>query len=357
MARSAHRVFIVAPDADLVGPQPPLAAGSMLAGLVQVGRDLLPGIEFTLGLPDVRVDLVVALGDTPAAMPARRHIRLNAEPWAGMIEHWTSPRRRDASWWPFGGLAAAALAAGEAFKVAMLKLLPHAINPKMTAAVFAPTDAATFRLAADTPYALDLGEVDFISGGAINSGALYALARLPAVRLRGRVIEPDHYASSNLNRYSLMLAHHDGLDKAPTLSSLLHGGIPLEPIVMRYALGSSIEPLASQVVIGVDDIPTRWHVQRSNPDWLAIGASTHWSAMASIHEPGLGCAQCLHPEDDPGDAPIPTQACVSFWGGLLVAAYLSRHAAGRPIPAARAARISHSVPPRESVYRCRACPA
>jgi len=204
----------------------------------------------------------------------------------------------------------------------------------MTAAIFAPTDAATFHLAPpDTSYALDLGEVDFISGGAINSGALYALARLPAVRLRGRVIEPDTYTSSNLNRYPLMLARHDGLDKAPTLVSLLGGGIFLEPIVMRYASGSSIEPLAAQVVIGVDDIPTRWHVQRSNPDWLAIGATTHWSAMASIHEPGLGCAQCLHPEDDPGDAPIPTQACVSFWGGLLVAAYLSRHAAGRPIPA------------------------
>ena len=33
MARSAHRVFIVAPDTDLVGPQPPLPAGSTLAGL------------------------------------------------------------------------------------------------------------------------------------------------------------------------------------------------------------------------------------------------------------------------------------------------------------------------------------
>jgi hypothetical protein len=334
MARSAHRVFIVAPDADLVGPQPPLPAGSMLAGLVQVGRNMLPGIEFTLGPPDFKVDLVVALGDTPAVIPARRRIRLNAQPWAGAIAFWSSPRRWDASWWPFGGLAAAALAASEAFKVAMLKLLPHAVNPEMMAAMFAPTDAATFRLAPpDTPYAKDFGEVDFISGGAINSAALYALARVPAVSLRGRVIEPDAYRPSNLNRYSLMLACHNGLDKAPTLSSLLGVGISLNPVAIRYSLGSSLEPLAPQVVIGVDDIPTRWHVQRSNPDWLTIGATTHWSAMASMHEPGLGCAQCLHREDDPGDAPIPTQACVSFWGGLLVAAYLARNAVGRPIPA------------------------
>ena len=119
---------------------------------------------------------------------------------------------------------------------------------------------------------------------------------------------------------------------------------------MRYAAGSSIEPLASQVVIGVDDIPTRWQVQRSNPDWLAIGATTHWSAMGSIHEPGVGCAQCLHREDDPGDAPIPTQACISFWGGLLVAATsraMRRDGRYRPMRA----RISNPVPARERLSR------
>jgi hypothetical protein len=237
---------------------------------------------------------VVALGDTPAAIPARRHIRLNAEPWAEMIALWNSPRRWDASWWPFGGLAAAALAAGEAFKVTMLKLLPHAINPEMMAAVFAPTDAATFRLAPpNTPYARDLGVVDFISGGAINSGALYALARLPAVRLRGRMIEPDHY--------SLMLARHVGLDKAPTLISLLGGRISLEPIVIRYALGSSIESLAprsssasttsrrvgtcnGRTLIGWRSAPTpicpRWRPSTS-PAWGVLSVCTRKTTPAT----------------------------------------------------------------------------
>jgi hypothetical protein len=45
----------MAPDTDLVGPQPPLPAGSMLASLVQVDRDMLPGIEFTLGPPTSRL--------------------------------------------------------------------------------------------------------------------------------------------------------------------------------------------------------------------------------------------------------------------------------------------------------------
>jgi hypothetical protein len=252
-----------------------------------------------------------------------------------VIEPWDRPRRWNASRWPFGGLAAAALVAGEAFKTAMLKLLPHAINPDMMAAVFATMDRADYRLAPpDTPYVQDLGEVDFISGGAINGTVLYVLARLPAVRLRGRIIEPDAYAPSNLNRYALMLASHVEFDKATTLAALLGAGITLEPVVARYELGSPFEPLAPTAIVGVDDIPTRWDVQRSGPDWLAIGATIHWSVMASFHEGELGCAQCLHPEDDPGDAPIPTQACISFWAGLLVATYLARHAAGRELPAA-----------------------
>ena len=339
MARSAHRVFLVAPDTDLGGPQPPLPPGPMLAGLARIGRDMLPGIEFTVGPPEGEVELLVAFGDTPTDLRARRRIRVNAEAWAGMIEPWDTPQRWNASWWPFGGLVAAALIAGEAFKTAILKLLPHAINPNMTAAVFATMNSAAYRLApANTPYVQDLGEVDFISGGAINSSVLYVLARLPAARLRGRVIEPDTYAPSNLNRYALMLASHVRFDKATTLAALLGGGITLEPIVARYELGSPLSSLAPAVIVGVDDIPTRWNVQRSGPGWLAIGATTHWSAMASFHEGELGCAQCLHPEDEPGDAPIPTQASVSFWAGLSL----------RPI--SRATRLEESFRPQSSTY-------
>jgi hypothetical protein len=335
LARSAHRVFLAAPDVDAVGTQPPLPRGALIRGLVQVGRDMLPGVEFGVGAPDAPADLAIAFGDTSlAGVAARRRIRVNAEPWAGLIEREDAPRPWGASSWPLGGCAAAGLAAGEAFKVAMSRLLPHALNPAMTAAVFAQTDEVLYRLAPPgTPYAPELGEVDFISGGAINSSALYVIARLPSVCLHGRIVEPDSYGASNLNRYPLMLASQAEEEKAISLADTLGGGMALTPVVARYEFGSPVEPLAPTVVVGVDDIPTRWAVQRTNPDWLVVGATTHWSAMASFHRAGLACAQCLHPEDDPGDALIPTQACVSFWAGLHVVAYLVRHAAGAAIPA------------------------
>jgi hypothetical protein len=96
---------------------------------------------------------------------------------------------------------------------------------------------------------------------------------------------------------------------------------------------AKLKGLAPTVIVGVDHIPTRWAVQQAWPDWLVIGATSHWSSMASFHAEGLGCAQCLHFEDDPADGPIPTTACVSFWAGLPTAAYLVRHAAGQQIPA------------------------
>jgi hypothetical protein len=114
---------------------------------------------------------------------------------------------------------------------------------------------------------------------------------------------------------------------------MVNDGLRFQPLLERYDsnLATSIAALAPTVIVGVDHIPTRWAVQEAKPEFLVIGATTHWSAMASFHSDGLGCAHCLHNKDDPGDGLIPTTACVSFWAGLLAAAYVARHAAGQAI--------------------------
>jgi hypothetical protein len=335
MARSAHQVFLMAPNVPLVGPQPPLQPWPMIDALVEIGGDMLPGIGFSVRPAEDEVDLAVALGDSPIKVKARRVIRINAEPWSGIIEPADRPRRWAVNWRPFGALAAAALAANEAFKASMAKLQPHAMNKRFTAEMFAVSDDVTFHLApADTPLVLDLGAIDCISGGAITNAALYCLARVLAVRAHGNIIEPDHAARDNLNRYVLLRrsSADRGASKAPELAEILRpAGLQFRAISERFEGGPFAPLLAPTVLVGVDHIPTRWAVQRANPRSLVIGATTHWSAMASVHAPGLGCAQCLHPEDDPGDEPIPTLAAVSFWAGLLAASYIVRLAAGKAI--------------------------
>lgn len=335
MARSAHRVFLIAPNVPMLGPQPPLTPGPMMDALAEIGGDMLPGISFAIGAPAEEVDLAIALGDSVVTIKARRIIRINAEPWAGMIEPAGRPRRWGVSWRPFGALTAAALAANEAFKVAMKKLLPYALNPVFTAEMIAETDDLVFELApTGTPMVADLGAIDCVSGGAITNAALYCLARVLAVRAHGDIIEPEDAAIDNLNRYMLLRRSRAvrGAPKAADLAEILRPvGLHFRAVAERYEGGEGAQRLAPTVLVGVDHIPTRWSVQRANPPSLVIGATTHWSAMASFHAPGLGCAECLHPEDDPGDGPIPTVAIVSFWAGLLAASYAARLAAGEAI--------------------------
>jgi hypothetical protein len=335
MARSGHRVHVLAPNVPLIGPQPPLGIGRMVEQLVQTGTNMLPGVEFSTAIPSDEIDLVIALGNSPVAISGRRTIRLNAEPWAGIVAPETDLTPWGGDWWPIGSMVAAALGAGEAFKVTMQKLQPFAPNQERMNTLFAYTEKIRFTIAPlGTPYARELGLFDLISGGAITSTALYVLSRIPGVSGRGRIVESDTLAISNLNRYPLMLRSHTELFKADDLVALFTGtGLKLAAVAMRYEpiTVKKIGPLAPSVLIGVDHIPTRWLVQQAGPAWLGIGATTHWSAMASFHEEDASCAQCLHPTDDPNDAPIPTVAFVSFWAGLLTASYFLRHVAGETI--------------------------
>jgi hypothetical protein len=81
----------------------------------------------------------------------------------------------------------------------------------------------------ESPMPDNLGAFDVISGGAITNGLLYALSRIPKVRGRARVIEPDITDPTNLNRYMLLLSDHVGHSKAEQLSDLDLGGLSIDP--------------------------------------------------------------------------------------------------------------------------------
>jgi hypothetical protein len=336
MARSGHSVHLMCPPVVLAGTQPPLGQGDLVEELARAGTDLLPGYAFTTGTPAGEVDIAIALGDSAIGVRAAHHIRLNASTWSGRLGDGTAKNVWDGGWWPLGGLAAAGLAAAEAFKASMRTLTHAARNPSRMETVFAPATNVEFALAPEgTPFVRQLGTFDCISGGAIINAVLYVLARVPGVEGRVRVIEPDTADTSNLNRYMLLRRSHLKENKARDLAAVLAGSsLTIEPVPECYEPRQLplLLPLATSVLVGVDDIPTRWLVQRAGPDWLGVGATTHWSAMASFHRQGLGCAQCLHRTDDPGNAPIPTVAFVSFWAGLLTACYFLRHRAGQTIP-------------------------
>jgi hypothetical protein len=330
MARSGHMVYLDAPDMELVLPQPPLEKARLVTGLLDLGDDLLPGVSFSTGTPLGEADLAVIVGDARWQGAARHVIRPGASDWAG----WFGVRAADSGWtattWPIGALAAAAFAAGEAFKSAMRRLSAHALRAKVFEDTFAASAEGRLELAPTaTPKATDLLNFDCISGGAITHAALYSLARVPGVRGCARVIEPQTSDISNMNRYALLRRSRCGGGKAEDLATF-DLAIDIEPVPCRYepSAAAALGPLAPVVLIGADDIPTRWEVQRAWPEWLGVGSTTHYTLVASFHRRGVGCAGCLHPVNEPVDGNIPTVAFVSFWAGLLLAAYHLRHVGG-----------------------------
>lgn len=327
MARSGHRVYLTAPDVELVGPQPPLKGERLITALKDLGCDLLPGAQFFHGPPPGAVDLQVLIGNTKPAGHARHRVSMNATAWAGSLDTIASAKPWTEPSWPMGALASAALAAGEAFKLAMQRLRAFARSPPYFDRFFALNASVRFELApAATPTVADFGALDFVSGGAITHAALYCLLRILDLHGRARIIENTRSDSSNLNRYSLLRVS-DLLELKPTTLARFGRntfGIAAANMRLEASTAMTLLPFAPRVLLGVDHIPTRWFAQELAPGWLGIGATTHWNAMASIHEPGLACAQCLHPRDDQNDALIPTVAFVSLWSGLLLISYLVR---------------------------------
>ncbi len=331
MARSGHDVHLLAPDVRLAGPQLPLSNGRMVEALLDAGNRMLPGVGFCADAAAKEYDLALALGDAPIPVAARRAIRLNADPWAGYIKRPNDSAPWNAQWWPLGGMTAAALAATEAFKAAIWKLDASEPFHANLCALLAGIDETSFALAPpDTPYCREIGDFDCISGGAITNAILYTLSRIPGISGRARVFDAETPDITNLNRYMLLLRSGFELAKVHDLAAVCGATLPVTPVAERYSadLLQTVAPLADAVLVGVDHIPSRWDVQRADPSWLAIGATSHWDSMASFHQPGMPCAQCLHPRYTPSNATIPTVAFVSFWAGLLTAAYFLRYRAG-----------------------------
>ena len=342
-ARMGIGVQIVSDDAPLDGLQPPLKSGRLLDGLVEVGQDLVPGCSIRVGMPETH-RVCVLVGDTPlrGAAVADFTTRVTGSRWMGRLV----PAAESGNCWgkhnvPFGAMAGSALVAGEVFKSVMRTLRSLAKVPiGIFDDTFAPSFKAGVRLApSGTPCPANLGTFDFISGGALTHSALYSLMRIESVIGRARMIEPQTYDLPNINRYSLMRRSDSGTAKAIHLAAFSTSDFRILPIPRRYDRNLQLEiaPLAPRVLVGVDDVPSRWLAQECSHEWLACGATEHYSTVTSVHSPGLPCLACLHPDDGGVDPRAATVSFVSFWAGLWMAALLVRQVAGeQPHPARQA---------------------
>lgn len=241
---------------------------------------------------------------------------------------------------PLGALVSAAFAAMELFRSFLRTLVPGEpvaddsawwdLAPPTGDIAFSLLDysrSGTGHEYDPLPADIDLGEVTFVSAGAMAHCTLYGLLSVGA-RGVGSVAEPKDLDEPDLNRYLLATAADLGGDKAPLFAERAAPAFDLEWEAVRYQKSAARAKLltsgqhAPLLLVGVDHPPSRIEIQRDDPEVLVNGATERADVCVSRHsaaEPDAACLECITPNEEvPGT--IPTLGPVSAVAGLLLAA-------------------------------------
>jgi len=330
IAMMGIRVTLDMPNVHLIHSQPPLRGTHLLEALEEYAADMVPGA--VIGASNTTDDLVIVLGSSLFVGP--NQFTLTGTDWSFEL----SQRPSGSPWTAevaIGALAGAAAAAAEAFRAALGRISGISGIPLSSQSPYSVDFNRVVRVDLGHPLlksdAVEVGEVDVVSAGAITSAALYCLRRLVNVHGRFRVFDNDTFELSNLNRYMFGRRSDVGNNKSIALSGY---GTPKlmitsEPVMFTDEWAREYGPLSPTVLVGVDQIPSRWAVQRAAPLWCCVGATSHvWLALVSTHSDGDACAGCAHPTDSDVDGEIPTVSFVSFWAGIFQVRALLLHAMG-----------------------------
>jgi hypothetical protein len=327
--RMGMQVTLRIPEISMVRKQPPFRGTHLRDSLLASSNNLISGATVRPDRSECGPDLLFALGDSAIEEGSCPTWRLNGSEWQGAI---TRAAARAPKWtveWPIGAMTSAVLAAGEAFKYVMRRL-PIRSEDDLVFFESSPDSSWDFSSIAIPARKLDFGDVDIVSAGAISQAALYVLLRLPQLRMTGRIFDDDTTSSTNFNRNMLTLVGDADSEKAQLVADRCAPEFQLTPKCQRFLADSpGARQIAPYVLVGVDDIPSRWQVQRCASGLLVVSGTTHFSISSSCHGPREPCCGCLHPVDDlGGPTAIPTVSFISFWAGLTMAVRLIRRALG-----------------------------
>jgi hypothetical protein len=329
VSRMGMQVSLAIPNVPILFSQPPFSGSELKTALVNASSRLVTCATIS-SASYFDCDLAFVLGDTDFGKGGSQCWRLTGTDWSGRIAKLCTEAAT--SWsvkWPVGAMVAAAMAASEAFKFAMRRLPFRSRGDQ----IFFEQSTSCEWSFGECPVgqgALSVGAVDIVSAGAISQAALYALARFSDLKLSARIFDHDLTSSSNLNRNMLSLTSDVGRAKVKTVADRCDA-FNIESVLTRFTKDTASAQLAPMVLVGVDDIPSRWEVQRDDPMWLAVSGTSHFSVSSSSHKQDQACAGCLHPIADDGMRnEIPTVSFVSFWAGLSMAVRLIREALNQP---------------------------
>jgi len=331
MSRMGVQICLAIPEVEMIYEQPPFEMGLLRRSALASSGQLI-SIATVDEANHIAPDLTFLLGDTKVPECASADWRLVGEEWCGaLIREGTGAARSWKAQWPIGAMVSASLAAGEVFKHVM-RGLPFRFDGDQEFFQASQYCAWDFGAIAIPRGGIDLGSVDIVSAGAISQATLFVLTRLPGVRMTGRIFDEDVTGVSNFNRNMLTVVGDLDSRKANLVSARCSSKFSIEPILGRFTADCrEAESLAPVVLVGVDDIPSRWQVQARAPGMVVVSGTSHYGVSSSLHRPSEPCSGCLHPVDDvTAFGEIPTVSFVSFWAGLMMTVRVLRESLGKP---------------------------
>jgi hypothetical protein len=279
-----------------------------------------PFSNFRMGrrLGSSAFDAALVVGDSEVNL--QHTIRISSDGWIGYVSPDAVEPFSKANTNPIGALLAASLGACEIFKV-LAKPKENA-----TSITFSAFDYRQDASGANPELQkrLNLGILHLIGAGAIGSCLGYALDPLvPQTRGIVKAIDAERLDFSNLNRYMLAMYREadSRLRKVTSVGKIARGDLYVTEEPYRFQVFCEKEPEDMETaVVGVDDIQTRWDVQKTFPRLILNGASELDFVSVSRHSidsiAEKACLGCLNPRNGvlPPSKFLPT---ISFVPGFL----------------------------------------
>jgi hypothetical protein len=339
ITRMGIGIELAVADMPVINMVAPLRRQTLRAALLELGEHLVP--ETTLRTERGTVAVTFVFGTTPCAEEGAIHI------YAGDFEGHLSRDRPDtfpSATGPLGGFAAAGAAAAIALDHALPEIerttgIARSLRPRPSPGPPVHIDlrelfpALERSAVAKRQARAAIGAFDAVSGGAIINAFIATLLQLPNIGGDMRVIESEVTDLSNVNRYLQLRGDEDKRAKIDVLRDSSTTSLRITGVPQRFTKETRerLRPLRERVLVGVDDIPSRWRVQEEWPESLIVGATNDHEAVVTSHHPGDPCVGCAHPDPLPPSGEfIPTISFVSFWAGLLQVCALLAELAEEP---------------------------